>query len=363
MHFLFYAPQMAAYGGMERHVCSLAVAAAQAGHHVRLLTTSRSLGADLRAELTGAGVDFRELTRDRGHAGKVAKLAWLGWETLRARAMPWDVIYTNAQSALARTVWRARRQGTRVIHHHHTAADAGEQATWSPAFRRMLAAAPELVGCSEATSRALNAATGRHDARFLPYLTRCPVAADAVPTRGPGTPLRFGFTGRLIPEKGIAVITRLAAEPALRGVEWHIHGAGEAYPPEYFAGRPNLVYHGAYRSADEHAAALLGLDALTLFSTHNEGMPLSLIEGLSAGLPLVATDRGGTRELAGSPADTVIIPADADYATTVRCVQALAEAIRSGQTSRAGQRAIYDRSYAPEVVARRWLADFTGGRP
>lgn len=362
MHFLFYAPQMAAYGGMERHVCSLAVAAAQAGHRVRLLTTSRSLGPDLRAELAGAGVDFRELTRDRGRAGKFAKLAWLGWETLRARGTRWDVIYTNAQSALARTVWCAARRGTRVIHHHHTAADTGEQATWSPAFRRVLAAAPELVGCSEATSRALNAATGRRDVRFLPYLTRCPVAAPAVPERTPHAPLRFGFTGRLIPEKGVDLLVRLAAEPALAGVQWHVHGAGEAYPPEYFAGRPNLVYHGAYRTVGEHAAALLDLDALALFSTHNEGMPLSLIEGLSAGLPLVASDRGGTRELAGSPADTVIVPADADYATTVRCVRALAEAIRTGQTSRARQRAVYDRDFAPDVVARRWLADFTGGR-
>lgn len=362
MNFLFYAPQMAAYGGMERHVCSLAVAAASAGHHVRLLTTSRSLGPDLRAELTGAGVDFRELTRDRGRAGKLAKLVWLGRETLRARGSRWDVIYTNAQSALARTVWYAARQGTRIIHHHHTAADAGEQATWSPAFRRVLAAAPELVGCSEATSRALNATTGRRDARFLPYLTRCPVAAGEVPTRGPHTPLRFGFTGRLIPEKGIDLIVRLAAEPALNGLTWHLHGAGPAYPPEYFAGRPNLVYHGAYRTVAEHAAALLGLDALALFSTHNEGMPLSLIEGLSAGLPLVASDRGGTRELAGSPADMVMVPAEADYAATVHCVRILADAILAGRTSRARQRALYDRDFAPEVVARRWLADFTGGR-
>ncbi len=363
MNFLFYVPQMAAYGGMERHVCSLAIAAARAGHTVRIITTSNSLGPELRTELAVPGIALRELTRARGAAGKLTKLLWLLGETLRARATRWDVIYTNGQSALARTVWRAARRGTRVVHHHHTAADAGEQATWSPAFLAVLRGTPELVGCSEATCAALNLATARRDARFLPYLTRCPVEAAAVPQRAPQHPLRFGFTGRLIPEKGIDLIVRLAAEPALAEVEWHIHGAGEAYPPEFFAGKPRLVYHGAYRSVAEHAAALLALDALALLSTHNEGMPLSLIEGMSAGLPLLATDRGGTRELARSPADTVIVPADADFPALIARVRALADAIRAGTTSRARQRAIYDEHFAPAVVARRWLDYFTRAAP
>jgi glycosyltransferase involved in cell wall biosynthesis len=359
MNLLFYAPQMAAYGGLERHVCGLAAAAARAGHQVTLLTTSNSLGADLRGELVGAGVTLRELSRARGEAGAFTKLAWLLAQTLRARTQHWDVIYTNGQSALARHVWRAAGRATRIIHHHHTAADAAEQATWSPAFRRVLRSAPELIGCSQATCAALNAATGRGDAQYLPYLTRCPVRAEAVTATACRAPLRLGFMGRLIPEKGIDTVVRLAGEAGLAGVEWHIHGEGPAYPPEFFQDRPRLVYHGAYRTAAEQAAALLALDGLTLFSTHNEGMPLSLLEGMAAGLPLLATDRGGTRELAVSPADTFLLSDPADFAAIVAGVQAFAAAIRSGQTSRPRQRAAYDRHFAPASVAGRWLDLFS----
>lgn len=358
MNLLFYVPLMAPYGGIERHVCSLAAAAAAEGHTVRVLTTSNSLGAELRRELEHPLIDFRELARPRGSAGPVLKIAWLLNEVRRSRATRWDVIYTNGQSGLSRLVWLAAGPRTRVVHHHHNAADASEQATWSRSFRQVLQRAPVLIGCSRATCAALNAAAGRSDARFLPYLTSCPVDLSRIADRPPGRPLRFGFCGRLIPEKGIDAILALAREPALADIEWQIHGAGEAYPPSRFAGQPHLVYHGAFQSTEEHARALLALDALALFSTHNEGMPLSLIEAMSAGLPWIATDRGGTRELATSPADSLVAPAAASLPELGGRVRALADRILAGTTSRIRQRSSYDQRFAPPVVAGLWLDFF-----
>jgi glycosyltransferase involved in cell wall biosynthesis len=360
MNLLFYVPQMAAYGGIERHVCGLAAAAAAQGHAVRLLTTSDSLGAELRATLEHPLIALRELPRPRGTAGRLGKLFWLCAELRRARAERWDVIYTNAQTGLARLVWLAARRGTRIVHHHHNAGDEREIATWSRAYRNVLRRAPRLVGCSLATCRALNAATSRADARFLPYLAACPVGAERIADTPPNHPLRFGFCGRLIPEKGIDLIFALAAEPALSDIEWHVHGYGAAYPAERFAGRARIVYHGSYRSTGEHAAILLGLDAVVLFSTHNEGMPLSLIEGMSAGLPWIATDRGGTGELATSSGDSVVVPVTAGLPELVVLTRSLADRIRAGATSRVRQRAHYDERFSPPVVARRWLEFFAG---
>jgi glycosyltransferase involved in cell wall biosynthesis len=354
-NFLFYVPQMAAYGGIERHVCGLARAVAERGHKVTLLTTSNSLGDDLRGELAHPSITFRELARPRGTAAAPAKVLWLLNEVRRCRGTAWDVVYTNGQSALSRLVWLAARRDTRVIHHHHNAADAREQATWSGAFRHVLQRAPILVGCSNATKDALNAALGRTDVRFLPYLTRCAVKPTEIADRPPHRPMRFGFTGRLIPEKGIDTILALASDPGLPNIEWHVHGAGDAYPPDRFAGQPRLIYHGAYSSAAEHAAALLQLDAAVLFSTHNEGMPLSLIEAMSAGLPWIATDQGGTRELAVSEENTVVAPAQAGLSSLAADVRLLASRISSGATSRVAQRAVYDKNFAPAIVAARWL--------
>ena len=91
-------------------------------------------------------------------------------------------------------------------------------------------------------------------------------------------------------------------------------------------------------------------------------MPLSLIEGMSAGLPWIATDRGGTRELAVSPANSVVAPATTDLSELATATHALADRIAAGGTSRGAQRAVYDRNFAPAVVAGRWLEFFTAPR-
>lgn len=356
MNILVYAPQMAAYGGMERHVCDLACVLAGRDHQVTLLTTSNSLATTLRERLHAQAVTLRELRRSRGHAGRLEKSVWLLREVMRSEAVRWDLIYTNGQSALARVVWLAARPHTRVVHHHHTAADPAEQATWSRAFRGVLERASEVVACSRATQQALSGALHREDVQFLPYLTSAPVAAAAVHDRPivPGARLHFGFTGRLVAEKGIDQICALSCSALLPDITWHIHGAGSAYPPGFFRDFPNVVYHGPYSAGPQQAELLQNLDALVLFSSHNEGMPLSLIEAMSAGLPWIATDRGGTREMAVDPANALVVPAPASLNALAVAVRELADRIRNGRTSRVAQRRVYDEFFSPAVVSAAW---------
>ena len=364
MNILGYAPQMASYGGMERHVCGLSAALASSGHRVELLTTSNSLGAEFRSLLLSSGVKFRELPLRREQALNasqgVRKALWLLSEVIRARRTQWDIIYTNGQSALSRIAWLAGRRGTRRIHHHHTAADKSEQATWSPSFRRVLATAPELVACSRATRDSLASALGRSDVTFLPYLAGCPVEAEAVHDRAynAGSPLQFGFAGRLVREKGIGSILELSRRPELASVRWHLHGSGADYPPEPMAAYPNVHYHGAWTERSAQAAALLALDALVLFSQHNEGMPLSLIEAMSAGLPWVATDRGGTGELAISGPNCLLLSGAPDLGALSTAVLQMAARLRRGATSRTAQRRVYDAHFSPKAVSAAWRGYF-----
>ena len=357
MKLLFYVPQMAAYGGMERHVCVLAEEAARRGHHVRLLTTSNSLNEATRTLIKASGVDLRELPRQRDEASQFHKAWWLWRETLAAHLTRWDIIYTNGQSALASIVWHAASNDSRIIHHHHTAADAGEQATWAPRFRKVLATVPELVSCSEATRANIERAVGRQGTRFLPYFSACPVGPGTVTEKPhrPGQPLKFGFAGRLVRTKGLDMICALSLRPELADVSWQIYGAGPDYTAEYFHAYPNICYHGSYPDLAGYGRTLLDLDALALFSQHNEGMPLSLIEAMSAGLPWIASDRGGTRELARDAANCVLVQNPADLDACLRDTLELVQRLRTGATSRLRQRAVYDRYFAANVVAKQWF--------
>jgi len=348
---------MATYGGIERHVCVLAEEAAKHNHHVRFLTTSNSLNEAARSRLLAYGIDFRELPRARGEASSASKTFWLAREIFKAKFKPWDIIYTNGQSGLAKLVWNAGRSNTRVIHHHHTAADAEEQKTWSKSYRTVLEQAHEVVGCSVSTCENIAAAIHRKDVRYLPYFTACPVEKDDVRDSHYTTsqPLAFGFIGRLIATKGIATLCALSQRPELSAVTWHIYGSGPDFPETFFQSYPRVQYHGTYRDITRYGEILRELDAVALYSQHNEGMPLSLIEAMSAGLPWIATDRGGTRELAASPENCVVVNEHADFDTTLRETLTLVERLYEGKTSRLNQRAVYDARFAPPRVSELWF--------
>ena len=360
MTFLFYVPQMAAYGGMERHVCLLAHLLAGCDHAVTMLTTSNSLNDTDRTELLRSGVELREMPAARGSASNWMKFAWLCLNVIRLRARSWDVIYSNGQSGLARTTWLARGRETRIAHHHHTAGDAEEQKTWHPAFLRTLAAAPELVACSETTKRHLETALRRQDAVFLPYLTSEIISTSNVTERSYSSDatLDFGFAGRLTSTKGIERICALSQEPMLRGIRWHIHGRGKEYPASFFYSYSNVKYHGPYNGATGCADVIQSLDALALFSTHNEGMPLSIIEAMAGGLPWIATDQGGTHELAIAVENAEIVPARASFEEIRHSLLKLTDRMRTGKTSRIVQRRVYDNNFSPRIVAERWLEFF-----
>lgn len=365
MNFLFYVPQMASYGGMERHVCLLASLLAKRGHAVTLLTTSNSLNPTTREELATLGVRLHELAAARGEASKAKKMGWLFLQALRQRFCSADLIYTNGQSGLARTVWLAAGRRTRVVHHHHTAGDPKEQTTWHPAFRQTLKVAPEVVACSVTTKTHLEAAAGRSDVDFLPYLTPEILPSSAVIERSysAASSLHIGFIGRLVSTKGIDTLCALSQAPQLAGVQWHVHGAGPDYPASYFANFPNVQYHGPFQGPVESAVILQRLDALALFSRHNEGMPLSLIEAMAAGLPWIATNQGGTSEMTVEAENCEVVPANASFDQILACTLAFVDRIRSGKTSRVAQRRVYDKHFAPTTVGRRWLEFFGCPKP
>jgi glycosyltransferase involved in cell wall biosynthesis len=208
----------------------------------------------------------------------------------------------------------------------------------------------------------MEATLRRDQVRFLPYLTPEVMPNSAVQERSyaPASILNFGFVGRLVSTKGIEEICQLSQKPSLAMVRWHLYGEGPDYTAVDFREFPRVEFHGRYRDLEHYATILNELDAMVLLSRHSEGMPLSLIEALSAGLPWLATDRGGTREIGVDSANCVVIPIGATLGEMEASTLELVRRIRVGETSRFAQRRVYDDHFSPETVTRCWLDFFTG---
>lgn len=91
-----------------------------------------------------------------------------------------------------------------------------------------------------------------------------------------------------------------------------------------------------------------------LLSTHPEGLPISLLEAMSAGLPWLATDRGGITDIAIDPLSTRVIPANSTYEQFKSAVVAFANDLRLNKVSRAAQEDLYNKKFSAKALVQRW---------
>lgn len=137
------------------------------------------------------------------------------------------------------------------------------------------------------------------------------------------------FVGRLLADKGIREFVEAARLLLPRHPQWRFQVVGSPDPgnpsslrSEELAalagGFPGLTFLG---HRDDLPELLQEAHLMVLPTRYGEGVPRSLIEGAAAGLPLVASDHPGCRE--------IVRPGLNGHLTPVRSVQALAEAIEA----------------------------------
>ncbi len=211
-------------------------------------------------------------------------------------------------------------------------------------------------------SQALAVAPGTADRL---HLVRCGVIADDyAPRTHRGTGRRIVVVGRLAPVKAVDDVLDAAARLAGRGVEVELVVIGDG--PR----RPDL----------ERQAATLGLSARTTFvgalgaaqvadelaradvfvsASYAEGLPVSIMEAMAAGLPVVATQVGGVAELVETGVTgTLVRPGDVDQLAEA-VGRLLADGDRRARLGAAGRRAVVERHDVGREAARlqRLMAD------
>ena len=161
-------------------------------------------------------------------------------------------------------------------------------------------------------------------------------------------PLRLVYTGRLDREKGVQSLPEIDRLVRAEGVDacWTIVGSGpeDAALRGAFAGDPRVRFTGALSS--EAVAALLPDHDVFVLPSHAEGLPLSLLEAMAAGLVPVASDLpSGMREVIEPGANGFLAPVgeSARFAAAIAALDADRDGLeRASRAAANGIRARYD---------------------
>lgn len=136
-------------------------------------------------------------------------------------------------------------------------------------------------------------------------------AAGRRRTRGPGEPLSILFLGRIGARKGVPeLVEALIGLKERQGWRAVIAGDGDRIgfaEAITAAGLRDRVHFPGWVGPDEVRSLLLSSDILVLPS-HDENLPMSVIEGMGAGLAVVVTPVGAVEDIIEDGVTGLIVP-------------------------------------------------------
>ncbi|MBW8683658.1 glycosyltransferase family 4 protein [Chitinophaga rhizophila] len=344
---LVYSTQLMETGGIESHLLEFCRQMAANGTEIDLVVLNANTTPE--TEQYYKSICRRVLFGKHGRSYK--RMLWMLQTGVRLRSSrKYDAVYTNGQGE---SIWMLSRMlpgYDKWVHHHHTSGDAKDQATWGEKYKRTLQTANTIIACSHRNAGDMKSVLNRQ-IDVVPCFSR---NVEVAFTQSPSGKLRFGYYGRLIAEKGVDLICRMSEDADLSDVEFHLWGEGKNYPASYFDKYPNVQYHGTFAGEAGLKSAIAQLDAYLLLSIHPEGLPISLLEAMSAGLPWLATDRGGIPDIACDPLSTRVIPAASTYEEAKSAVKAFAKDIRSGLVTKTTQKDLYANRFSAVALRTAW---------
>lgn len=127
----------------------------------------------------------------------------------------------------------------------------------------------------------------------------------------PNTPLKIAVSARLVWEKGYRDIIELAKYLDPEKFEFHVMGEGKDgfEIKKALSGYKNVIFYGQI----DYVQNILLKCHLNLLPSYREGLSLSILEAMSLGIPTLAYDIRGNRELIENGIQgTLVSPGDVD---------------------------------------------------
>jgi phosphatidylinositol alpha-mannosyltransferase len=317
-------------GGVQVHVSDLADRMRQRGHTVLVLGPGRGgLGKPVRLP----------------YRGTVAPIApWPTGVRLARRALhrfaP-DVVHVHEPFTPSASMWAALAAAVPVVATFHAWLDRSRLLEVAAPFlrpvRRRLAA---TIAVSPAAAEFVDHAFSDLDPVVIPNGIDVARFAGAAPLAWPPG-RRIAWVHRLDRQKGFGVMVDAFRVLADRrsDVLWTVAGDGgdrravDAAPPPV---RSRIVMLGTI----PHRAVpmlLAGADVAVAAATGQESFGYSLVEAMAAGIPVVATDIEGYRQVASDGVDALLVPPGDPQALAEAVGRVLDDPALAGRLAAAGR--------------------------
>ncbi len=280
-------------GGAETLVAQLCRLQKRQGHDVSILVYSMlgSLGEKLVSE---------------GMSVKVLGLGPMPLTMLKylrefRRTRP-DVVHCHNPAPTLQAALPARLAGVRsILSTRHSLVDPPYDVSAEKTYNRFARSCDWIVGICEATCVNLRETPGALRDRIVRvYNGVDPVVPVAVEARPEKRGLTLLFVGRLAAIKNLETLIRAAALASQRvaGLQLWIVGGGDERPKlealvEELGMRAVVTFWGERLDV----AGFFSAADLFCMSSTSEGLPMSLLQAMSVGVPAIVTDVGGMAEV------------------------------------------------------------------
>jgi phosphatidylinositol alpha-mannosyltransferase len=298
-------------GGVQVHVRQLSSHLRERGHETLIVAPGREPSAEPGVRIVGKPVRVP-------YQGTVAPISFSPGSFRRVgealRSFRPEVVHAHeplTPSAAMFATFRARVPVVATFHAH--AERSGLLTATAPALRPLWRRLRVRIAVSEAAARFVQNRFG-DGLRIIPNGCDTELFAGAEPAEDLPPGRRVLWVGRLDPQKGFGVAVRAFAELAAEVPDVVFVVAGDGRDRNAVASvapdvRARVVMLGTVphdHLPRYHAAA----DAFVAPALGQESFGVVLVEAMAAGLPIVATDISGYREVVRPDVEGLLVPTD-----------------------------------------------------
>jgi phosphatidyl-myo-inositol alpha-mannosyltransferase len=340
-------------GGVQIHVRQLAAELRARGHHTSILAPGSRPSEDAGVRIVGRPIRVP-------YRGKVAPISFSpgSWRRIRSAMRPFDpdVIHAHEPLTPSTSMLAVLAASAPVVATFHAALDRSRlMELAAPALRQVSGRIDAAVAVSDAA------------ASFLRRVVRVPLeivpnGVDVGAFAHPGRPIeglpagpKILWANRLDPQKGFEIMLRAFERVASEVVGAHLLVAGDGRDRALLRSLPadlrsRILRLGTVAHGDlprYHAAA----DVFVSPATGQESFGIVLVEAMAAGVPVVASDIAGYREVIRDGVDGLLVPPGDPNALAAAIRRVLSEPKLAASLSAAGPARA--ETFSWEVVAPR----------